>query len=325
MKPAPLHRFLLPILTPVLMSAAVSLSGPVAGYLSNASGTELRAITGVPGAFGFSDPITLPDEVTRVRVAPAQDYALAERGTGDPAILFLAGGAIDHQLPAAGLMPAADWAAFSPTATAAILYAASANRLQVVSGLPNSPQILLDLDTTTLPEAPLTAAVSDDGKLVLVASGQAVYRIPQKGAAQLVLSAGEVVSLAVLRNGTDAVVSDRSTASVHLLQNVASSLTTHVLVSDLAGIGKLNPSADGATLFVAQPGAKAVSIIDLASGAVQSSSTDVPPEEFYPLRNRDTFLISAKPGEPGWIYFRDGTAGRAAFVPAVKAATETLQ
>ena len=111
-----LHRCFLLVAVPALASAAESISGPVAGYVVDSSPAQLRAILGVPGAFGFSDPLSLPAGITRVRLAPGQDFALVECGTGAPGILFLKDGAVDRLAPIDGALTSADWVAFSPSA-----------------------------------------------------------------------------------------------------------------------------------------------------------------------------------------------------------------
>lgn len=308
-----------------LLPGATTITGPVAGYVAESSGPAMRAIFGVPGAFRFSDALPLPEGVTRVHLSPGQDYALVERVDSGLAILYLSGGTVDRVTAVAGAMAAADWVAFSPAAGSAILFSSSASRLQVLSGLPVTPRVVMELDTTTLPEQPRTAAVSDDGQTLLIASRHSVYLIPRDGAPQLLMSAGEIVSLAIFRNGTDAAVSERSTGSIHLLQNVSSSPVERVLASGLKGLGKLYPSSDGGTIFVARPGTKAVSSIDLASGEIQSFDSAAAPVMLDPLRNRDTFLISARPHQPGWIFYRDGNTGRVVFVPAANRVTENVQ
>jgi hypothetical protein len=282
----------------------------------------LRTIVGVPGAFAFSEPLPLPEGVTQVRLAPGQDFALVEQANGTPAILLLKGGAVDRLAPIDGAMPSADWIAFSPGAGAALLFSAAANRLQVLNGLPDAPRVALDLDGATLAEQPTLGAVSDDGSLVLVASATSVYRVPRGGAAQLVLSTGGVQSLTVLRNGADAAVSDATTGSIHLVRNAASNPAVRVLASGLDGIGAIFPSWDGQSVFVARPGAAAVSSIDLVSGEVQSFASPAAPVGLMPLRNRDTFLISAQTHQAGWVFFRDGMGSRVVFIPAAKAARE---
>jgi hypothetical protein len=301
-----------------LLSGQANLRGPVAGYLAGPGQPELRAITGVPGAYLFSDPLPLPAGSTRVQLAPGQNFGLIERGMDGLAVLYLSGGAIDRAEAIGGAMPAADWAAFSSGGGAAVLYCASAGRLQLLAGLPGTPRIVMDVDASALPEQPLNAAVSDDGNLFVLASGNAVYLVPNVGAARLLLSAGGILSLAVLPNGTDVVVADRTTASIHVLENAASSATGRVLASGLSGMGKIFPAADGGSIFVSRPGVKAVSLIDLRSGGIQTFPTETAPVQLAPLLNRDTFLISNKSRQPGAIFLRDEAGGRVVWVPAAR-------
>jgi hypothetical protein len=309
-----------------LLPGATIIAGPVAGYVAESSGPVLRAILGVPGSFRFSDPLPLPDGVTRVHMAPGQDFALVERAGSGLAVLSLSGGTVDRLTAIDGALAAADWVAFSPQAGSAILFSASANRLQVLAGLPEAPRVAMELDTTTLPGPPRTGAVSDDAQTLLVASGRGVYLVsPEGGAAQLLLPAIEVVSLALFRNGVDAAVWDGGTGTIHLLQNVKSAPVEHVLSSGMRGPGKLYPSWDGGSLFVVTPGAKGVLSIDLASGEIQSFDSSAAPVTLDPLRNHDTFLISARPHQPAWIFYLDGTAGRVVFVPAANPMTENVQ
>lgn len=318
-----LRRSSLVLVAAGLASATGSISGPIAGYAANASRTQIRAILGVPGAFGFSDPLSLPAGVAQVRLAPGQDFALVERGDDTPGILFLKDGAVDRVAPVDGVMVAADWVAFSPGAGSALLFSSSRNRLQVLAGLPDNPKVIADLDAASFSEQPTLGAVSDDGALVLVASETSVYRVSNDGVTHLALSAGRIQSMTVLRNGTDAAVSDSATGSVHLLQNAGTAPVSRALASGLEGIGAIFPAWDGHSLFAARPGAEAMSSIDLESGAVESYPSGAAPAELIPLRNHDTFLISARQHQPGWVFYRDGAAGRVVFIPAVRVSRET--
>src|ERR1019366_3749347 len=230
-----LRRFCVLAVAAGMLPGASTITGPVAGYAVESSGPELRAIYGVPGSYRFSDPLPLPDGVTRIHIAPGQDFALVERGNAGLGILFLSGGTVDRVAAVDGAMAAGDWVAFSPAAGSVVLFSSSANRMQVLSGLPDTPRVTMDLDASTLPELPLTGAVSDDGQMLLVASDQALYLVPPAGAAQLLLSAGEIVSVVMLRNGTDAAVSEGSTGSVHILLRIGSAPVDRLLASGLAG------------------------------------------------------------------------------------------
>jgi len=307
------------------LHGAATIAGPVAGYVVESSGPALRAILGVPGSFLFGDSLPLPAGVTRIHLAPGQDFALVERADSGLAVVRLNSGGVEPATAVDGAMPAADSVAFSGSATSAILLSSAASRLQVLSGLPETPRVTMELDTGTLPEAPRTAAVSDDGQTLLIASGRAVYLVRQDGSAQRLMQGREIVSVAILRNGTDAAVSDRGTGSIHLLRNVSSAPVEQVLASGLKGLGNLYPSWDGETIFVARPGTKAVSSIDVASGGITSCDSAATSVTLDPLRNRDTFLISARPHQPGWIFYRDGGTGRVVFVPAANPLTENVQ
>jgi hypothetical protein len=313
------------LLTAGLLYGDLIVNVPVAGYVTGSNRAELRAVYGVPGSYRFSQPISLPKGVSRIHPAPEQDFALAELGDAGLGALWLSGGAVDRLVVVQGTLPTADWVAFSPSGSSSVLFSSSANRLQIVTGLPDAPSVAMDLDAAILPETPRIAAVSDDGKAILVASATAVYLVPLGGSAQLVLSVGELGSVVFLRNRMDAVVSDRGAGSIHLLQNLNTAPTERVVATGLDGVGRIYPSWDGAAVFVARRGAMEVSSVDLVSGELRSFPSAVAPVELIPLRNRDTFLISAKPGEPGWIFFRDGSLGRAVAVPTAKDLTENLQ
>jgi hypothetical protein len=310
----------LPILMAGLLSGAVNLTGPVAGYVAGPAQPELRAITGVPGSYLFSEPLSLPPGTTRVHLAPGREFGLIERGAAGLAVLYLAGGEVDRVEALDGALPAADWAAFSPGAASAILFSSSLQRLQLLTGFPTAPRLARELDATVLPEPPRMAGVSDDGNLLVVASGHSVYLVPTTGPAQLLLSVGEILSVAVLPNGTDVVLAERSTDSIHLLHNAASSEPAiRVLASGLPGIGVIYPAADGAAIFVARPGAQAVSSVDVVSGLVRTFPAGVAPVQLTPLLNRDTFLITGRPRQPTGVFLCDRNEGRTVFIPAAQA------
>ena len=139
-------------------------------------------------------------------------------------MLFLSSGSVDRVAPVEGALAAAGWVAFSPGATAVVLYSSSTGRLQVLTGLPDAPRVSLYLDASTLPEQPAAAAVSDDGNILLAASRSAVYLIPPGGAAQIALSGEKIHSLAMMPDGKGAVAAEGATGSVYLLQGLTSAL-----------------------------------------------------------------------------------------------------
>ena len=134
-----------------------------------------------------------------------------------------------------GGLAQADWASFSNDAAAAVLFSAEAGRMQVITGLPGAARVAFDFDASLFPERARTAAVSEDGRLLLIGSIRGVYAIDAQGTARLVFSGAAISSVALLRNGTDAVVSDQRSHAVHVIENAGGSPTVRVLASGLKG------------------------------------------------------------------------------------------
>jgi hypothetical protein len=310
-----LHRYLLPMIATAAALADGNMSRPVAGYVIDGQ-TQLRPILGVPGAFTFDGPLASPEAPARIWLAPGQTFALTESASGALAIQSLAGTAVSPSAPLPGAMQSPDWIAFSPTAGSALLFFGSARRAQVVAGLPQAPRLILDQDISG--QEPLTSgAVSDDGSTIVLASISTVYLLAG-GQLQVLISPGAVVSVTMLRNGFDAAVSDDN-GTVYQIRNLASRPQAQVVTTGLGHLGALFPAWDGKSLFVARPGDRSISVIDLSSGDVHTFPTPVAAVRLSPLRNRDTFLIASEAHEPGWIFYWDGTGGRVAFIPAAEA------
>jgi hypothetical protein len=136
----------------------------------------------------------------------------------------------------------------------------------------------------------------------------------------------------MLRNGQDAVAADSGAGAIQFLRGVASGTDARVIASGFDDIGAIYPSSDGGSLYAALPTVKNVAAIDLGSGAVTTFDSGSAASQLNRLRNRDTFLISANPQEPAWVFFRDdsdvggGTrAGKAVFIPALPPTQEAQQ
>ncbi|HTS31373.1 MAG TPA: hypothetical protein VMH81_36120 [Bryobacteraceae bacterium] len=308
---------------PLPMAGATAITGPVAGYVPQSPGPVLRAILGVPGSFRFSDPLALPPGVAKIYVAPQQDFAIVEREAAGVAVLSFATGTVGSVTPLDGAVTP-DWVTFSMQSGSAVLFSAASNRLQVFTGLPASPRKVADVDAGLFGEMPRSAAVSDDGGTVLMAGRRSVYSVQPNGAARELLEANAIASLALFRNGTSAAIWDGGAGSVHVLDNVSTKPSDRVVATGWKGGGKLYPSWDGGTVFLVRPGTKFVAALDLASGDVNCFSTGVAAMTLEPLRNRDTFLISAGRRQPAWIFYFDGSTGRTVFVPASSPSPEDV-
>src|SRR5260370_25989847 len=105
-------------------------------------GTEMGAVLGGPGAATLSPPIPLADGVTRIHLAPAQRWALAEQagGAGLGLISFI--GAVPGAVQLIdGALSTPDRVSFSPNGRAAALF--SAGTVQVLRGLDSAPTVAM--------------------------------------------------------------------------------------------------------------------------------------------------------------------------------------
>ena len=303
---------------PICGAAADSaLNRPILGYAAQVSPPELRAILGAPGAAVFSDPLSLPRRTRRLRLSPTQQYALIEREDEAPAVLGLSGATVGQAIAITGALPTADIAAFSPSGHSAVLFSAGSGRLQVIGGLPLTPQIVQDLDAGLLPDTPKAVAVSDDAGSVLLSSATMVYLLSPNGSTNTIMNVANVASLAFFPNSGDAAIGDRGTGSVYVLQNSAGILAARLIATALAGVGEMRASGNGQTLYVTNPGGHCIWAVGVPGGEIQAFNLPVRSVKIDPLRNTDTFLISSEPGQPGWIFFRQGDDARTVFVPAV--------
>jgi hypothetical protein len=309
-----------------------NMGRPVLGYVVHSAPPDLRAILGVPGAAVFSDPLSLPRGVTRVLFSPGQRYALVERGYGlesvsrpprarsepvtELAVLSLTGARRGQIVAIAGGLPAADLVGFSPSGRSVVLYSRGAERLQLITGLPEEPRIVQDLEAATLSESPEAAAVSDEAGSLLLASSRAVYSFSPGGSTRLVLPVAGVPSLAFLPNSENGAIADRSAGTIYLFQSSTSTVTGRVLATGLDGLGEMLSSADGQSLFVTNPNGNGVWQVMVLTGEVRAFDVGISPTRLDPLLNTDTFLISSEPGRPAWIFLGKRDAARAVFVPA---------
>ncbi len=297
-----------------LMYGDLTVSGPRAGYVALGE-RELRAVRGVPGAFRFSEPIPLPADASRVYPAPSQDFVLVSQAGGGILALRFGSDGVPAASAINGALPDVDWIAFSPSGTAAVLYSSAVGRFQAIRGLPGAPAIGTVFDAAALPDALLSAAISDDGAALLLAFARTVYLAAESGGIELVSATAGEPAAVFFRSSRDGAIADRGTGSVALLRSGPTPVL-RPLASGLDRLGDIYPAFDGASVFVTRPAAQELAIIDVTTAEVLHYALPVTPEHLFPLRNRDTFLLSAGPGQPGWVFLRNGTDGITIAIPA---------
>ena len=266
---------LLPLF-PIYGTAADSaLNRPILGYAARVLPPQLRAIVGVPGAAVFSDPLSLPNGTTRLHVAPGQQYAIIERAEEVPGALFLNGMETGGIVAIPAVVAAPDFVSFSPSGRSALLISLALGRLQVITGLPRTPQIVENIDVHLMPDVPSNAAISDDASSVLSSSAAAVYLILCDGSTAIILSVARSASIPFLRASTAAMIGDPGTGSLYPFQCPAGGVVAQLLASGLTGLGQMAASGEGQTLYVTDTEGQRIWNVNVGSGAAGQTALQV--------------------------------------------------
>jgi hypothetical protein len=290
------------------------LSTPRLGFTVTGDGTEIRALLGVPGAGRVSDPLVLPEGVTRVYLAPGHDYAL---GYGEESgrwnILSLRDDSLFSLHPVDGLSGEAGAVVFAPGAEAVAVTDATNSTVHVLTVSNHSAQAAWSAAI----EAASRLALNRSGDLLLAAgaSGVTLYRRGSDGVQ--VAATQDVAGIAFQYAADTAVIADAAQRVLLVLEDLSAEPVSHTLVS--AGIGAPEAvawSRDGRLVWCADGDANSIARVNVASGAVDRIATDVAVTQFDVLPGTDHFLISSpRAGEAAWLFLAGPERVSTYFVP----------
>jgi hypothetical protein len=290
------------------------VAGPSSGFVFDSSSSALRRILGVPGASVLGDPLQLGFDVASAYIAPGQDSALVVAADGALHFVRLsAEGASERSVD--GLPGAAEKIAFSPSGTAAAIYAAG--RTQFLTGLPDAPVVAGSL---LLEDGPSAMSVSDDGNYLLFAAGGSIRLLGTTGENRKLMDAGEGALVAFASRSHDAAVSDPAGAGLVLFRDLTGAPRQTIVAApdDTAAspVG-LAFSADGRKLFLASAAARSVAVLDLQSGERGAIACSCAPASLVSMGN--LFRLSEAGPEPLWLFDAGAAEPRIVFVPAIPA------
>jgi hypothetical protein len=273
-------------------------SGPTLGFLPGPAAAQLQPILGIPGAARLGNPISLPQSVTQLYVAPGQNFALAAQGVanGVALVLLRVNGVMQTNLtltPLPGALAKPDLVAFSPSGQSAALYSQAAGVVQLFSGLPASPQKSQQISGI---EAAELLAVSDDAQAVLISDGVGNAYALAQGQAPVPIYHTEIISaLAFFPQSHDAILCDPYNGTA-----VAGRATDGITIFPAPNTCQpqaATTTADGKTILLACPASHLIWSIDRASGSIGFHEVDNTPFGFASLGLRDTFLLSPADGD----------------------------
>lgn len=308
-------RFVLCLVCFPALLCAQSVALVRSGITFDSDSKTFRPVLGVPGAAVLGEALEVRGELRNVSPCSQQQFTLAAVGRGGVVTLLHLDTLKSSEIsPALTGSPTA--LALSAGCSAAVVYSAPTNRLQIVTGLPSKPVVAADL-IVDLPEAVSSLAVSDDGQHVVAAvPGKAVYLVPAAGrpVALLPIQQDAVVAM---RGNQDAIVGDRSANTVTLIANIAGSPAVTALAGSSEGVD--NPGAvwfdsRTAAVLVANAGSGKINLIPLSGGSATVVDCHCRLSGLSPLTDRTYQLQSAEAGQPLRILDLGTSSPRVVFV-----------
>lgn len=301
--------------TAALPQSGDFLSTPRLGWTVGGDGRELRALLGVPGAGRVSDAIALPEGVTRLYLAPGQEYAL---GHGEESGNWYVVSLRDDSLFSLQLVDALHGGqgrvVFAPGGTAFAVTGPddTTARVFTLNGGIAHPHWSTAIDVAA------HLALHHTGDVIL-AAGTAGVTLHRRGAESVHLAAvREVSGIAFQPSGDSAVIADAGQRALIVLDTLASepSSRTVTMAGDLGAPGPVTWSRDGRHVWCASREASALARVDIVSGAIDRVTADVPVTQFESLPGRDHFLISApNSGQAAWMLLAQSDRISTYFVP----------
>ena len=299
---------------------------PLMGYVFDRSLGRIRTVVGIPGAARVTDPVKLDFKLEHALLGAGGALAIASISGG---VALTVVGALDSQ-PTAVLvensMPDFDLGAFNGPGSAAILYGTGCKCIQVIGGLPDSPRVSRNIDSTSLPGAVLALAVSDDQSIAAVAvasseDGSSPSRIllfdlnGDSTPPPIITSAS---SLAFTPNGKDLVVTDAPGGSVSLALNAGGVVNVASASVSAGGDAISNPGAiaftnDGLLLIADRAGL--VHVIDLQTKERRSAGCSCRPDSMERMKDKSTYRLTGIEAGAVWILDTSGASPRTLFVP----------
>lgn len=307
----------------VLLTAQPSdsvFAGPVLGHVLDEDKQQIRIVSGVPGAALVRSALALDAAPERMLTAPGGRYALVSAAGAD-AVLLLRD--LDNQPslePLAGAAKRFNMAAFSPAGAVAVLYAAECECLEVVTGLPQAPQVSRVLSRDSIPGDIVGMAVSDDGSLVAVAaaSGEAteVFLLDSRDGAppRFLLSGGP--ALAFSPDNKDLAVGDRGRRSISLIRDVAGATEIIELAAEREGLSDpIAATFAGRDRLLIADGGGFIHVINIETGEQQSVVCTCAPRFLETTMIERMYRVTGMGSGAVWVLDAREAEARVWFVP----------
>ncbi|HEY1240468.1 MAG TPA: hypothetical protein VGF16_07915 [Bryobacteraceae bacterium] len=288
------------------------ISGPVTGYTFDTAARGLRPILGMPGASLLGDPLNFGFDVASAAVAPRQDAAFVT-AADQTFHLFRIQSGVPAELALNGITATPERIVFSPSGSAAALYANGS--IQIVNGLPDAPAIYATMAQAL--GSSDSVALSDDGAILLLASGNTVERFAGAADWGKVADTAGPALVAFAPTSYDAAVVDRAGAGIVLYRNLTDVPAAQPLAASDDAVSTASAvafRANGRQLLLASASGQSVTVFDVAAGSRNAIACSCAPSRLAAMGN--VFLLNDLDSAPLWLLDASTDNPTVKFVPA---------
>jgi DNA-binding beta-propeller fold protein YncE len=174
----------------------------------------------------------------------------------------------------------------------------------LLTGLASAAPVVSDMNVNAINGTPLTAvAVSDDAQAVLVGlsdgTSGAIWLLSAQAQAKQLMPAAVPSAIRFLPQSQNAVLADSGWKQVALLTGVTTQFSSRLVADESQGVSApadVDVTPDSNRIWVADAGASALLVIDIAAGAVASIDSPFAPSSLLRLAGRSVFLVAAPEG-----------------------------
>lgn len=300
-------------------AAAATLEGPQMGIVFDARAKALRPILGTPGAATVGDPLKLSFELDQAVVSPLQDYVLATAGQSRQVMIIRPDRSPVAATAIQGADPAPDQIQLSAHGSAALLYHADRNRIQVVTRLPDAAKVSIELILSAY-QVPSAFAVADDGHTVLAGVEGSVYLVTPNGEVPILTGLRKITAMG-LGTGRMALVADGAKNRVYRISDVSGPAEAIILGDFRDGIdgpAAVAISDDGNRGFVANERSGTVAMLDLrGQSPIEKIACHCKPTGLDRLAGNGVYRLTEPSDKPMWVLEAGAHSPRVLFVPAL--------
>jgi hypothetical protein len=300
-----------------------SLAGPVVGYLFDGSAKMFRPISGIMGSSTVGEPIVAGLQMSFGVSLPDSRHVIAAPDTGLDLVSIDMGVLPPVVRAIQGAEKSVSEISVSPLGRAAALLYSSSRRVQIVTGLPNTPSIALEIPAEGMPPGVIQhVAVNDDASALLMSIAdqdiETIYRWNRTEGYRVLAPVAHVEALGFVGT-SDAVYADSVRNEVFLVHVVKGEWSIQFIAGGSDGVSR--PLGVGITsnseIHVANADSGTVMTFDFTGHLLRTLSCGCNVSGLFPLAP-DTFRLTD--GLQQTIYLLNGSVfgNEITFVPPVR-------